>query len=116
MKEPKILKVLNTSLIIASILVLISFLIPIVPCKTASLSADITYSWGVCKIQNPFVDQITGTSQKFYGAYTEPLAGFIIQFGVLFIISTLIFLGSKKKHKQVLDLTEDLAENISKVK
>ena len=52
--------------------------------------------------------------QKFYGSFEQALAGFLIQFTLIFIIFTTIFTLFKRKHKQVLDLTEDITKKIQK--
>ncbi len=105
MATPKILKILNKSLIITIIVTALSFIIPIIPCQTSPITAELNYKWGLCKIPNPFGKQLIGISQKFYGANTELLAGFIIQFLVIFLIVTIIFLSIRKKTAKILDLT-----------
>jgi hypothetical protein len=79
METPKTLKALNKSLIIAVAVVILSFILPIVPCKTAPVVANPTYTWSMCKLPNPFGEQLLGVSQKFWTNSTEPLAGLIIQ-------------------------------------
>jgi len=101
----KILQILNKSLIIAFIVAVISFLIPIVPCTKSPVIAEPIYKWSMCKLPNPFGEQIVGISKKFYGISTEPLTGLIIQFLIVFIIFTLIFMLSRRKAAKVLDLT-----------
>lgn len=105
METPKTLKVLNKSLIIAVAVIILSFILPIVPCKTAPVVADPTYTWSMCKLPNPFSEQLLGVSQKFWANSTEPLAGLIIQFLVVFIIVTIIFMLVRRKAAKVLDLT-----------
>jgi len=104
--KPKILQTLNKSLIIALIVVAISFLIPIVPCTKSLVIAEPKYSLGMCKLPNLFGEQVVGISQKFHGISTEPLTGLVIQFLIVFIIFTIIFILFRKKSVKILDLTK----------
>jgi len=103
--KPKILQTLNKSLIIAFIVVVLSFFIPIVPCTKSPVIAEPKYSLGICKLPNPFGEQIVGISQKFYGISTEPLTGLIIQFLIVFTIFTIFFMLFRRKAAKILDLT-----------
>ena len=105
MAVPKILRVLNKSVIIAIIVSVLSFVIPIVPCKTSPVIAEPIYTWSICKLPNPFTNPIIGISQKFYGISTEPLAGLVLQFLIVLIIFTIIFMLFRRKAAKVLDLT-----------
>ena len=104
--KPKILQTLNKSLIIAFIITVISFLLPIVPCTKSPVIAEPKYSLGICKLPNPFGEQIVGISQKFYGISAEPLAGLLIQFLIVFIIFIILFLLFRRKTTKILDLTK----------
>jgi hypothetical protein len=103
MEFPKTLKILNKSLIIAVIFVILSFVIPLVPCKT-SQTASAIYNLSLCKLPNPFVLP-SEISQKFWMNFSEPLAGLIIQFLVVFIIFTIIFLAIRRNAAKILDFT-----------
>jgi len=105
MVTSKTLRILNKSLIITIIVVILSFILPLVPCKTSPVIAELKYEWGICRLPNPFGEPIVGISQQFYGANTEPLAGLIIQFLITFIIIIVIFMLFRKKAAKVLDLT-----------
>lgn len=104
-KKIKILRVLNKALIIAIAVTLISFIIPIVPCQTTNLTEDPIYTWGLCKLPNPFQNTNTGISTNYYSISTESLGGFIIHFLIIFIITSLILISIRKKAAKVLDLT-----------
>jgi len=106
MATPKILRVLNKSLIITVIVTALSFIFPLVPCKTSPVIAEPIYEWGICKLPNPFGQPIIGISQKFYGTSAEPLTGLAIHFIIIFAIVTLIFLLIRRKAGKVLDLTK----------
>tara|TARA_Y100000310_G_scaffold314113_1_gene363187 strand:- start:417 stop:743 length:327 start_codon:yes stop_codon:yes gene_type:complete len=105
MKAPKLVRVLNKSLILAVAFMILSFIIPIAPCKTAAVTAEPIYEWGLCKFQSPFTQQSLGLLTKYYGSTTDTLNGFIIHFAVFFIIITLILLSIRRKTAKVLDLT-----------
>jgi len=105
MENPKILRVLNKALIIAIAITIISFLIPIVPCKTAAVVADPVYEWGLCRLPNPLGEQIVGISTKYYGSTTDSLAGFLTHFIVVYAIIIAILLLIRKKAGNILDLT-----------
>jgi len=91
MKSQKSLKILNKSLIIAVAISVLSFIFPIIPCKTSPVVATPTYVWGMCKLPNPFKESLVGLSTKFWASSTEPLAGLVIQFLVSFVVFTIIF-------------------------
>jgi len=97
---------MNKSLIIAVAITILSFVLPIVPCKTAAVIENPTYTWGMCKLPNPFGEQVVGLSTKFLTGSTEPLAGLIIQSLVSFIVFVLIFMLVRKKTTKILDLTD----------
>lgn len=103
--KSRIIRVLNKSLIIAFIVCILSFIFKIVPCTKSPVIAEPQYNLGICKLPNPFGEQIVGISQKFYGISTEPLTGLIIQFLIVFIIFTIIFMLFRRKAVKVLDLT-----------
>jgi len=100
----KILRVLNKALIVAVIIVIISFVVPIVPCKTAPVIENPEYKWGVCKFPNPIQEPLLGISEKFWGA-EQPITGLVVQFIIAFIITTVILLTIRRKTAKVLDLT-----------
>ncbi len=102
----EIQKILNKGLITGLAVSALSFVLKIVPCTTSPVIAELKYSWSSCKLPNPFVEHIVGISQKFYGAFTDPMAGLIIQFIVAFAIFTTIFtFFHKRRIKKILDLT-----------
>lgn len=102
----EIQKILNKGLIAGLAVSALSFFLKIVPCTSSPVIAEPTYSWSSCKLPNPFVEDIVGISQRFYGAFTDPMAGLIIQFVVAFAIFTVIFtFFHNRKQKKVLDLT-----------
>jgi hypothetical protein len=105
MESKKILRILNKSLIIAVAISILSFIFPIIPCKTAAVVATPTYAWSMCKLPNPFKESLVGLSTKFWASSTEPLTGLIIQFLVSFIIFTIVFMLIRKKAAKILDLT-----------
>ena len=99
-------KILNKGLIAGLVVSVLSFFLKIVPCTSSPVIAEPIYSWGSCKLPNPFVENIIGISQRFYGSFTNPLAGIIIQFAIAFAIFTIIFIFfHNRKKKKVLDLT-----------
>ena len=106
MAKQKLLSTLNKGVIIAVIVSALSFLIKIVPCKTSPVIAEPVYKWSLCKIPNPFKEQLVGLSTKFYGFTTEPLAALITTFLVATIIVFAVLTVLKKKQGKVVDLTE----------
>ena len=105
MENPKIVRVLNKTLIIAIAITIISFLIPIVPCKTSPVIADPIYEWELCRLPSPIGEQLVGLSTKYYGSTTNPLAGFILHFIVIYALVAIILLAIRKKVGKILDLT-----------
>lgn len=105
MQTSKTLRILNKSLIIAVAITLLSFILPIVPCKTSPVIEAPAYAWGLCKLPNPFGEQLLGVSTKYWAGSTEPLSGLIIQFLISFVIFTIIFMLVRKKAAKILDLT-----------
>ena len=105
MVKPKIIKVLNKALIIAIVITILSFIFPIVPCKTAPVIAEPVYVWSMCKLPNPIGEQLLGLSTKYYATTTDSLTGFLIHFIIIFAIITIIFILIRKKAGKVLDLT-----------
>lgn len=105
METPKILRVLNKSLIIAVAISILSFIIPIVPCKTAPVVATPVYAWSMCKLPNPFTQQLVGISTKYWAISTEALLGLVIQFLIILVLFTAIFMLLRRKAAKVLDLT-----------
>ncbi|MFA7708016.1 MAG: hypothetical protein WCX73_03635 [Candidatus Pacearchaeota archaeon] len=105
MEKPKILGDLNKSTIIAVILTIVSFIFPIVPCKVAPVIATPVYAWSMCKLPNPFSQNLLGISTKFWANSTEPMTGLVLQFLIVFILTTIIFMILKRKSTKVLDLT-----------
>lgn len=99
------LRILNKSLIIAVAISILSFIFPLIPCKTTLGVAPPTYTWGMCKLPNPFKESLVGLSTKFWASSTEPLAGLIIQFLGSFIIFAILFMLIRKKAAKILDLT-----------
>ncbi len=105
MKNSKTLRVLNKSLIIAIIIVIISFIIPIVPCKTASVATEPIYELGLCRLPNTIGGQSIELSTKYYGSTTDSLSGFLIHFVVIYALVTMILFAIRKKAAKILDLT-----------
>ena len=103
---PNITKLFTRATIIAVIVVALSFFLPIVPCTKSPVVAEPTYKLNLCKLPNPFGEQIVGISTRYYGINTQPIAGLILQFLAFFIIFILIFLTIRKKAGKVLDLTK----------
>ena len=103
---PNITKLFTRATIIAVIVVALSFFLPIVPCTKSTVIAEPIYKLGICKLPNPFIEQVVGISTRYYGINTQPIAGLILQFIAAFVIFTLIFLGARKKAGKVLDLTK----------
>jgi len=102
----EIQKILNKGLIAGLAVSALSFVLKIVPCTTSPVIAEPIYSWSSCKLPNPFGANLVGISQRFYGAFTDPMAGLIIQFIVAFAIFTIIFtFFHNRKKKKILDLT-----------
>jgi hypothetical protein len=102
----QIQKILNKGLIAGLAVSALSFFLKIVPCTTSPVIAEPQYSWGFCKLPNPFKGQLVGLSQKFYGSFADPMAGLIIQFLIAFALFITIFtFFHKVKNKRILDLT-----------
>ncbi len=102
----EIQKILNKGLIAGLAVSALSFVLKMVPCTTSPVIAEPKYSWGSCNLPNPFGENLVGLSQRFYGAFTDPMAGLIIQFIVAFAIFTIIFtFFHNRKKKKILDLT-----------
>ncbi len=103
----EIQKILNKGLIAGLVVSALSFVLKMVPCTTSPVIAEPKYSWGSCNLPNPFGENLVGLSQRFYGAFTDLMAGLIIQFIIAFAIFAIIFtFFHKRKQKKVLDLTE----------
>jgi len=105
MTNTKTLRVLNKALIIAIAITIISFIIPIVPCQTAPVVAEPIYEWGLCRLPNPLGNPTLGISTEYYGSQTDSLAGFIMHFAIIFIITTIILFSLRSKAAKILDLT-----------
>ena len=102
----EIQKILNKGLISGLVISALSFVLKMVPCTTSPVIAEPKYSWSFCKLPNPFGENLVGLSQRFYGSFTDPMAGLIIQFIVAFAIFTILFtFFHRRKKKRVLDLT-----------
>ena len=106
MKNSKILRVLNKALIITIAIIIISFIIPIVPCQTSAVIAEPVYEWGLCRLPNPLTNPVLGISTEYYGSTTDSLAGFLIHFIVIYAIITIILIAVRKKAGKILDLTD----------
>jgi len=105
METMRTLRILNKSLIIAVAISIISFIFPIIPCKTSPVIATPIYAWSMCKLPNPFGEQLSGLLTKYWAGSTQPLTGLVMQFLVSFVIFTIIFMLIRKKAAKVLDLT-----------
>ena len=101
----KIAKTLNWGIITAVIVSALAFFLPIIPCKTAPVVANPDYKLALCKIPNPFGEQLVGVSKMFYGLSADPLAALIFTFIAVFIIVLLLFTVIKKKKGKIVDLT-----------
>lgn len=99
MNSQKILKSANLGILIGLLVVTISFLISIVPCKKEA-------GIGVCQLPNPFSD-LSSLTDKYYFISNNPMAGLLLQFLISLIIVLLITLIGKKtiKHERVVDYT-----------
>lgn len=105
--KSNLLRTLNKGLIGGLIVSAISFFFPIIPCTKSQVIAELKYEFGLCKLPNPFGENLVGISQKFYNYSTDPLAGLIMQFIVSVLLITLIFRLFKRKKQKVLDLTRN---------
>ena len=105
MAENKFFRILNKGLIAGAGAAFLSFIIPIVPCTKSSVIANPDLKWRLCRIPNPFKGQLVGIIQNFYNISSEPLAGFLLQFVLVFLIFVLVFLIIRKKAGKILDLT-----------
>tara|TARA_Y100000310_G_scaffold344820_1_gene459757 strand:+ start:5787 stop:6122 length:336 start_codon:yes stop_codon:yes gene_type:complete len=110
MKEKQsLVKVLNKAALAGIIIVALSFIIPLVPCTKAPVTAEPVYKLGLCKLPNPFGEQQVGLSTKYYGSYTDSLAGAVLQFITPTIIVLFILMFFRKKASKmakVLDLSK----------
>lgn len=100
MEKKQLLRSLNIGLIIAVLVVLLSFLISLVPCiKTDGV--------GVCSLPNPFID-LPQNLPKYYMLTFNPLTGLVIQFLIPLIITILILNSRSKKREpeKVVDYTK----------
>jgi len=107
MATKKLLKNLNIGVITGLAIAVLSFIIPIVPCTKAPVIAEPVYAWGMCRLPNPFGEQLLGISTKYYGIFTESLAGAVLQFIIPLAIITVILMYSKKNSKKIMDLTKN---------
>jgi hypothetical protein len=100
MNSKRILKNVNLGILIGFLVVTLSFLISIVPCKKEA-------GIGVCQLPNPFSD-LTILSQKYYFISNNPLTGLLFQFLIPLVIVLLITLTRKKtiKQERVVDYTK----------
>jgi len=102
----KITKILNYGIIAAVVVSTLSFFIKLIPCKTAPVIAKPEYKWAFCKLPNPFGEQLVGTSTKFFGLSTDPLAALIFLFLAVLLVVFVILSITKKKQGKVVDFTE----------
>jgi hypothetical protein len=95
MKQQKLLKSANIGMVIGILVVAVSFLISLVPCKKEA-------GIGVCRLPNPFSDLTVPLTQKYYFISNNPLTGLILQFLIPLVIVLLITMnhGSKKQEKE----------------
>jgi len=105
-EKPNILKILNIGVITGLAVALASFALPLIPCKKAAVIAEPEYSWGLCKLANPFKEPLLGISQKFYNLSSEPLAGFLLQLAIPAILVAIFFIFLRKKPGKIVDLTK----------
>ena len=96
----KITKILNYGIIAGVLVGALSFFLKIIPCTTSPVIAEPKYSWGLCKLPNPFGEQIVGISNKFYGLSTDPLAALVFIFlSTLLIVFLALSIIKKNKGK-----------------
>ena len=101
----KIQKILNKGLIAGLVVSALSFFLRMVPCTTSPVIAEPKYSWGICRLPNPFGEKIVGLSTRYFNISTEPMAGLILQFIIALGLFTIIFMLFRRKTKKILDLT-----------
>ncbi len=101
----RILNILNKSAIAGLVGSFLSFIFPLIPCMKSPVVAEPKFSPGLCTLPNPFKIDLAGINQRFYGVFSEPLAGLVLQFIVIFAIFLIIFLLIRKRAGKVLDLT-----------
>ena len=106
MATPKTLRILNKGAIVGLAVAALSFFIPFVPCTKSPVIAVPKYTFSMCRLPNPFGEQLVGLSTKYYGLFTDSLAGAILQFIVPALIFTAIFMFFRKKTAKVLDLSK----------
>jgi hypothetical protein len=97
MEKPKMLKVLNRGAMTGLVVTLLSFIIPLVPCKGES-------GFTTCLLPNPFKNMPEVVS-NYYGYSNNPLTGAALQFIIpagIFILIFMVF--KKKKSKEYKDL------------
>ncbi len=104
-QKQKFLRVTNNSFLIGLGGSVLSFLIPLIPCTKSSVIAESQYTLSLCKLPNPFLQQLLNISTKYYGFFTLPLAGIILQFILFTLVSILIHIFIFKNKGKVLDLT-----------
>jgi len=97
MTTPKILRILNKGVIVATIVSALSFVFPLIPCtKEKGIS--------ICQLPSP-LKELPELASKYYSVSTNPLAGIVLQFLVVLFIFTIIFMSFRRKAGKVLDLT-----------
>lgn len=103
----KLIRTFNKAIIAAVIVSVISFFVSIVPCSKAPVVAEPEYKFSLCKLPNPFSEQLVGISEKFYTVTTDPLAGLILQFLAAFLVVMILLSIFKRKQRKIVDLTKN---------
>lgn len=93
----RLLKTVFGSLSIATIVFLIALFFAIIPCQKAPLVPNPEYTWSFCTL-NPDTD-FTKTSTKFFGGTESLRQAYIFLYGLIFIISLVIFSLVKKPRR-----------------
>jgi len=102
----RLIKTFNKAVIAAVVVSAISFFAKIVPCSKAPVVAEPEYTFSLCKLPNPFGEQLVGISEKFYTLTTNPLAGLILQFLAVFVVVMILLSIFKRKQRKIVDLTK----------
>ena len=104
MNQRKLLRNANIGMIIGILVVTLSFLISLVPCKKEA-------GIGVCRLPNPFSDLSPTLNQNYYFISNNPMTGLILQFliplAIVLIITIAFASGStKQKREKFVDYTK----------
>jgi len=97
--NPKTRKIIKISIILGLIITLLSFFLPIIPCKT-------TETFSLCVLPNPFQNLPSALTSSFYGISNNPLTGFFLQFLIPFAIVLIISKLFRRSSDKIIDLTK----------